>query len=124
MGDAGVQRRRRRRLLGKRDRLRLSPQDPDFVAVGSHLQGLRVPGSFIDRRGPTSKGRRPQLTADGGGVVLTGEKDIFGQAFNSTWTWAATAGAGWACSREQWCRELLALIADAHRAGPGVVPGS
>ena len=25
-----------------------SCKNPDFVAVGSHLQGLRVPGSFLD----------------------------------------------------------------------------
>jgi serine protease AprX len=27
-------------------------KDPDFVAVGSHLQGLRVPGGFIDQKHP------------------------------------------------------------------------
>ncbi len=27
-------------------------KNPDFVAVGSHLQGLRVPGSFIDQTHP------------------------------------------------------------------------
>ncbi len=27
-------------------------KDPDFVAVGSHLQGLRVPGGFIDQNHP------------------------------------------------------------------------
>ncbi len=29
-------------------------KDPDFVAVGSHLQGLRVPGSYIDATHPGS----------------------------------------------------------------------
>jgi serine protease AprX len=27
-------------------------KDPDFVAIGSHLQGLRVPGSWIDQNHP------------------------------------------------------------------------
>ena len=55
------QRRQGRRLLGELGRLRRACKNPDFVARGSHLQGLRVPGRYLDQTHPEGSDRQPLL---------------------------------------------------------------
>ena len=46
-------------------------RNPDFVAVGSHLQGLRVPGGYIDANSPTGRAGSRYFR-----LTFTVEKDV------------------------------------------------